>query len=185
MKKKLSVLLLIVLLCQALPINALAAIGKVLTGEELAAAYILTGLSSVTGGVQRNAVYHKGMKPNATWNAMQVSDWLDEVMGNDLHSVEDILSRASVAMARLKESNSDAYRRLRGDDPQYATVFETLQQMYIDAEAPAGDHVLTEEEREQLNASTLQYYQTERLLELCDTWKADYEIETHPELLSN
>jgi parvulin-like peptidyl-prolyl isomerase len=54
--------------------------------------------------------------------------------------------------------------------------------LYYAAEAPAGDHVLTEEEREQLNASTLQYYQTERLLELCDTWKADYEIETHPEL---
>ena len=135
MKKMLSVLLLIVLLCQALPINALAAIGKVLTGEELAAAYILTGLSSVTGGVQRNAVYHKGMKPNATWNAMQVSDWLDEVMGDDLLNVEDILSRASVAMARLKESNSGAYRRLSGGDPQYATVFDNLQQMYIDAEA--------------------------------------------------
>ena len=57
--------------------------------------------------------------------------------------------------------------------------------LYYAAEAPAGDHVLTEEEREQLNASTLQYYQTERLLELCDTWKADYEIETHPELLSD
>ena len=39
--------------------------------------------------------------------------------------------------------------------------------LYYAAEAPAGDHVLTEEEREQLNASTLQYYQTERLLELC------------------
>lgn len=50
-------------------------------------------------------------------------------------------------------------------------------------EAPAGDHVLTEEEREQLNASALQYYQNERLLELCAQWKGDYEIETHPELL--
>ena len=50
-------------------------------------------------------------------------------------------------------------------------------------EAPAGDHVLTEEEREQLNASALQYYQNERLLELCAQWKDDYDIETHPELL--
>ena len=50
-------------------------------------------------------------------------------------------------------------------------------------EAPAGDHVLTEEEREQLNASALQYYQNERLLELCAQWKGDYETETHPELL--
>ena len=50
-------------------------------------------------------------------------------------------------------------------------------------EAPAGDHALTEEEREQLNASALQYFQNERLLELCAQWKGDYEIETHPELL--
>ena len=50
-------------------------------------------------------------------------------------------------------------------------------------EAPAGDHVLTAEEREQLNASALQYYRNERLLELCAQWKGDYEIETHPELL--
>ena len=50
-------------------------------------------------------------------------------------------------------------------------------------EAPAGDHVLTEEERQQLNASAQQYYQNERLLELCAQWKDDYEVETHPELL--
>lgn len=52
-----------------------------------------------------------------------------------------------------------------------------------EGEAPAGDHVLTDEEREQLNASALQYYQNERLLELCAQWKDDYDIETHPELL--
>jgi len=50
-------------------------------------------------------------------------------------------------------------------------------------ETPAGDHVLTDEEREQLNASALQYYQNERLLELCAQWKGDYDIETHPERL--
>ena len=135
MKKWLSAIVLIVMLSQALPLNALAAIGHELTGEELAAAYTLTGLSLEAVGLRSNAVYHKGMRPNATWNAMQVSDWLDEVMGDDLLNVEDILSRASVAMARLKESNSGAYRRLSGGDPQYATVFDNLQQMYIDAEA--------------------------------------------------
>ena len=55
--------------------------------------------------------------------------------------------------------------------------------LYYEGEAPAGDHILTDEEREQLNASALQYYQNERLLELCAQWRADYEIETHPELL--
>lgn len=56
--------------------------------------------------------------------------------------------------------------------------------LYYAADAPAGDHVLTDEEREQLNAATLQYYQNERLIELCETWKPEYEIETHPELLA-
>ena len=56
--------------------------------------------------------------------------------------------------------------------------------LYYAGDAPAGAHVLTDEEREQLNATTLQYYQNERLLELCETWKPDYEIETHPELLT-
>ena len=123
MKKMLSVLLLIVLLCQALPINALAAIGKVLTGEELAAAYILTGLSSVTGGVQRNAVYHKGMKPNATWNAMQVSDWLDELLDTYVYSVEDILARASIKLAELREKDPKAYARFTSD-PEYKGMTE-------------------------------------------------------------
>ena len=56
--------------------------------------------------------------------------------------------------------------------------------LYYAGDAPAGAHMLTDEEREQLNAATLQYYQNERLLELCETWKSDYEIETHPELLT-
>ncbi len=43
--------------------------------------------------------------------------------------------------------------------------------------------MLTDEKQEQLNASVLQYYQNEWLLELCTHWKGDYDIETHPELL--
>ncbi|MBQ3477684.1 MAG: peptidylprolyl isomerase [Clostridia bacterium] len=57
--------------------------------------------------------------------------------------------------------------------------------LYYAGAAPAGDHVLTDEEREQLNATVLQYYQNEKLLELCDTWKPNYDIETHPELLAD
>ena len=56
--------------------------------------------------------------------------------------------------------------------------------LFYASDAPAGDHVLTDEEREQLNSATLQCYQNERLLELCDAWKSDYDIETHPELLT-
>ena len=56
--------------------------------------------------------------------------------------------------------------------------------LYYAGEAPAGDHVLTDEEREQLNQSALEYYQNLRLQELFEEWKPDYDIETHPELLN-
>ena len=135
MKKWLSTLLLIVLLSQTLPMNALAAIGHELTAAELAAAYTLTGLNSDVTGLQRNAVYHKGMQPNATWNAMQVSDWLDDVLSTNLFNVEDMLSRASVAMAKLQKSNPEAYERLNGGEPKYRETFSKLKQMYCEAEA--------------------------------------------------
>ena len=48
---------------------------------------------------------------------------------------------------------------------------------------PAGDYVLTDDQRKLLNAAALRYYQLEKLDELVEGWEADYEIETHPELL--
>ena len=135
MKKWLSAIVLLVMLSQALPFNALAAIGHELTAEELAAAYTLTGLGLEEVRVRSNAAYHKGMRPNATWNAMQVSDWLDDVLSTELFNVEDMLSRAGVAMARLKQSNPDAYDRLSGGDSRYESVFASVQKMYCDAEA--------------------------------------------------
>ena len=50
-------------------------------------------------------------------------------------------------------------------------------------DAPAGAHVLTEDEKQLLNAAALRYYQLEKLNGLVDAWQAEYEIETHPELL--
>lgn len=55
--------------------------------------------------------------------------------------------------------------------------------VYYAGDVPAGVHELTDEERDVLNASALYYYQQERLAELIDGWKADYEIETHLELI--
>ena len=50
-------------------------------------------------------------------------------------------------------------------------------------DVPAGEHVLTDEERELLNTAALRYYQMEKLNALVEEWQGDYEIETHPELL--
>ena len=55
--------------------------------------------------------------------------------------------------------------------------------LYYDSDAPAGDHVLTDEEMEVLKESALYYYQTQALVGLFDEWKPDFDIETHPELL--
>lgn len=53
MKKLIAALLLIAMLIQALPFKALATVGKVLSKEELARAYALTGLG--TGGLKANS----------------------------------------------------------------------------------------------------------------------------------
>ena len=132
MKKWLSAILMVLLLVQAMPLGALAGAGHVLTEEELAAAYGLTGFGD--SSVQRNAAYHKGMKPNATWNAMQVSDWLDEMLGTYLFSVEDILTRASIKLAKLQESDPEGYRRFSDDSSEYKGVTAYIREMYRTAE---------------------------------------------------
>ena len=106
MKRLLSALLMVLLLIEALPLNALAAAGHVLTEKELAAAYALTGLGE--GGAQGNAAYHQGMMPNDTWNAMQLSDWLDDMLNVKVHSVQSILSQASYKLMQLQEKDPKA-----------------------------------------------------------------------------
>ena len=130
MKRRIAALLTLLLLAQVLPLNALAAAGHVLTDGELAAAYALTGFGS---SAQPNSAYHKGMKPNETWNAMQVSDWLDEVLDTNMYSVEDILSRASVKLAELREQDPQAYAYFT-EDSSFEGVAEQMQEMYGAAE---------------------------------------------------
>jgi len=55
--------------------------------------------------------------------------------------------------------------------------------LYYDSDVPAGEHVLTEDEKELLKESALYYYQVEELTKLFEKWKGEYDIETHPELL--
>lgn len=51
------------------------------------------------------------------------------------------------------------------------------------ADWPGGEHVLSEEERQALEAGALQAKQTKALRLLEEDWKKQYPIETHPELL--
>ena len=50
-------------------------------------------------------------------------------------------------------------------------------------DVPAGVHTMTDEERAALEQSALRAAQKKKLDELVQEWKADYEIETHPELI--
>ena len=100
MKKMITALLLLAMLIQVLPFEALATVGKVLSQEEMARAYALTGLG--TGGLKANSngAYHSGMKPNLNWNASQLYDWLDEKLVKDLNSAEDLLSQVALPWKR-------------------------------------------------------------------------------------
>ena len=57
--------------------------------------------------------------------------------------------------------------------------------LYYASDIPAGEHELTPEERETLNASAINYYQIQELDKLIADWRSDYDIETHPELLDD
>jgi hypothetical protein len=70
-----------------------------------------------------------------------------------------------------------------GDIPQPFVTDQGVHIVCYAGDVPAGAHVLTEDERELLNAAALRYYQMEELNDLVEEWQADYEIETHPELL--
>ena len=110
MKKLLAVTLLIVLLCQALPMEALAGAGWELSKDEIARARALTGLSF--GQEQANAnAYHSGMKPNAGWNAAQLRGWLDEKLEKELDSVCDTFSQAFFTLSEMKANDPENYRR--------------------------------------------------------------------------
>ena len=115
MKKWISILLLVILLTQALPLDALASVGKVLTKEELDRAYALTGLGADDGQ------YHNGMKANAGMSGMQLARWLEERLDTQLHNIDDVLSRARFQLHTLNEKYPTLYKTFV-DSPYYSQI---------------------------------------------------------------
>lgn len=70
-----------------------------------------------------------------------------------------------------------------GDISEPVVTEQGVHILFYEGDVPAGEHVLTDEERALLNAAALRYYQMEKLAGLVEGWKADYDIETHPEIL--
>ena len=129
MKKILSMVLLLALLMQATPLAALASTGEILSSDALAQAYALTGFARGDGA------YHNGMKPNASWSAMELVDWLDEVQRTELDNVTDILSRASNTLVALEKTDPEKYERMKRSGPQGQGVIDRLRALTLQAEA--------------------------------------------------
>ena len=129
MKKCLSMFLLLALFLQAAPFYALAEVGEILSSEALAQAYALTGFSKGDGA------YHNGMKPNASWSATELADWLDEVQRMDLDNVTDILARVSNTLVEMEKTDPEKYDHMKRSGVEGQGVIDRLREMNIQAEA--------------------------------------------------
>ncbi len=129
MKKWIAALLALMLLLQALPVTALATAvsGRPITEAELAKAYAIAGLNDGAG------VFHNGMGVSASMNALQLSDWLEEMQSGDLYSVGHMLARVHSALADLKQSDPETWRQLTQTDEEQALV-ERCDALQLEAE---------------------------------------------------
>ena len=129
MKKWIAAMLTLIMLVGMLPVNALAVIvsGKILTEDELSTYKVLAGLNDGAGE------YHNGMRPNASMNARQVSDWLDEQLSGDLYSLSNVLARAQAALYDLENGSSQSNSNLLTDDDS-AEYIEFLKSLVLGVE---------------------------------------------------
>ncbi len=94
MKKLLSVMMALIFLWLAMPLDVLAeAIHPLPTSQELSAAVALTGLSKDTPG------YRSGMKPSESMNAMQLAGWIHEFQKQKLDYIMDTFENYDVELA--------------------------------------------------------------------------------------
>lgn len=159
MRKWIAAILTLVLLTQALPWTAFAdaiAAGQMITDRELQQALQIAGMRVTTGEyssektvTSKNALmaaaskdsatirveandsgYHSGMKPDETWDAQMLMDWLDDKLSRDIYNVTNIYTRAETILERLKDSDPSAYAQYT----QNADFVDTCHKWAIDAE---------------------------------------------------
>lgn len=129
MKKWIAALLTFIMLVGMLPVNALAVVvsGRILTEDELSAFRVLAGLNDGAGE------YHSGMRVNASMNAAQVSDWLDEQLKGDLYSIGNLMARAQTALYDLENGSSEGNKTLVTNDDS-AKYIEQLKDLALKTE---------------------------------------------------
>ena len=106
MKRLICVVLVLVFLLEASPIEALAESAGMITAEELAEAWALTGLD------ENAAAYHEGMEADGAMNAMQLAGWLDSLLDQEMNTLGNIHADLEQALADMQARNDGAYQRL-------------------------------------------------------------------------
>lgn len=104
MKKGISFLLALILLLQSSPLSALAET-PAMTETELTAAYALAGYGDDA------PLYHDGMAVNENMTAKQLMDYMDEILENEIHTLENYCEDLENTLHELKEKDRAAYER--------------------------------------------------------------------------
>ena len=119
MKKWIAAIMTFVMLSQALPWTAFAAMGDMITDSELRRAMSIAGLQfeSAAGGestlsgampksaelprlVAKESGYHPGMQPDRTWDAQMLLDWLNDMLKKDIYYVSSTYMNAQTLHER-------------------------------------------------------------------------------------
>lgn len=123
MKRICSMILVLTLLFQVLPVQALAeAVLALPSASELAAARELTGLAEDAPG------YHAGMSVSSAMNAMQLSGWLDELLDNEMYSLQSAYQNIQTTLERMRIEDPNYYGIMTDTDNnrQYPQRIEKL-----------------------------------------------------------
>jgi len=108
MKKCLSLLLACIFLWLSMPLSVLAeALNPLPTGQELAAALAVTGLTEDAPG------YHSGMAPDYSMTALQLTGWINDFQNNQLNYILDSFENYDVALYDIKENHPLEYETLK------------------------------------------------------------------------
>ena len=185
MKKTFALILTLAMLCQALPWTAFAAMGEVLTEAELNRTLQIAGLRQNPDYPQFNgsgermlrltakaSVYHTGMEPEDTWDALTLVDWLDDKLSTDFYNVARVFSRADSLLARMKTEDPASYAKFTASEyagfeyklHTYMIQTESIEEKAHHIKDRLGDNVaLIENSAEAIFAQPADLFETEQL----------------------
>ena len=106
MKRLICAVLVLIFLLEASPIEAMAESAGMITAEELAEAWALTGLDEDAAG------YHEGMDVDGAMNAMQLAGWVDDLLDHEMNTLGNIHTDLEQAIAEMQARNDGSYQRL-------------------------------------------------------------------------